>query len=144
MAVVIREAREVDEPLLEGVGRLLPQLSPRLTQADGELLRRMVESPSARLVVAEEEGRVVGMLSLVWYDVPSGRKAWVEDVVTDSLVRGRGIGRLLVQRAEQLAAENGVEKLMLTSSAHRVAAHALYRSEKFEVADTTVFARKIQ
>ncbi len=144
MSIVIREARAVDDRLVEAVDRLLPQLSPRLEKADVRQLSRLVADPSSRLLVAEEQGRVVGMLSLVWYDVPSGRKGWVEDVVTDAAVRGRGVGRQLVRRAVELAAENGVGKLMLTSSAHRVAAHALYRSENFEVADTTLFARKIQ
>lgn len=138
----VKEITKVDDRLLAGIEKLLPQLSPRLTAADRTTLCRMIANPCARLFVVEGDEGLLGMLSLVWYDVPSGRKAWIEDVVTDERSRGRGVGRCLVRHAVEYAARIGARKVMLTSSPHRQAAHALYLSENFEAAATTVFARK--
>lgn len=84
----------------------------------------------------------MGVLTLAWYDVPSGRKAWIEDVVVDGSMRGTGAGEALVRAGLDYAASIGVDKVMLTSSPVREAAHALYRKTGFEEVETTVFARK--
>lgn len=89
--------------------------------------------------VPAAHGRIVGVLTLVWYDAPSGRKAWIEDVVVDSAARGCGAGRALVEAAQRLACEIGADRLMLTSNPRRTAARALYRKCGFNEAETTVF-----
>ena len=89
--------------------------------------------------VPAAHGRIVGVLTLVWYDAPSGRKAWIEDVVVDSAARGCGAGRALVEAAQRLAREIGADRLMLTSNPRRTAARALYRKCGFNEAETTVF-----
>ena len=129
----IRVVRQVTPDLVEALGRLLPQLSERLQAPDAEALRRIVGSPSSVLLVAECGGCI---------DVPSGRKAWIEDVVVDAARRGAGIGEALVREALSRAAAVGVPRVMLTSSAARRAARALYRKVGFEEAETAVFARK--
>ena len=93
----IYEATEPSDLLAEAFARLLPQLSERMTAPDREAVARIVASPATRqLVAAAEDGRIVGLLSVALYDVPSGRKAWIEDVVVDAATRGRGIGEALV------------------------------------------------
>ena len=138
----IRVVRQVTPDLVEALGRLLPQLSERLQAPDAEALRRIVGSPSSVLLVAECGGCIVGSLTLVWYDVPSGRKAWIEDVVVDAEVRGTGAGRALVAAALEHAAVVGAGEVLLTSNPAREAARALYRKMGFEEAATTVFAIK--
>lgn len=142
MKLEVRQVTEVTDSLLEAFGRLMPQLSPRLEAPSGERLRAVAANPSAALFTAESGGAVVGALTLVWYDVPSGRKAWIEDVVVDAARRGAGIGEALVREALSQAAAVGVPRVMLTSSAARRAARALYRKVGFEEAETAVFARK--
>lgn len=142
MKLEVRQVTEVTDSLLEAFGRLMPQLSPRLEAPSGERLRAVAANPSAALFTAESGGAVVGALTLVWYDVPSGRKAWIEDVVVDAARRGAGIGEALVREALSRAAAAGVPRVMLTSSAARRAARALYRKVGFEEAETAVFARK--
>lgn len=105
-------------------------------------LREIAASPSAALFAAEAGGCVRGLLTLVWYDVPSGRKAWIEDVVVDAEVRGTGAGRVLVAAALEHAAVVGAGEVLLTSNPAREAARALYRKMGFEEAATTVFAIK--
>ena len=78
----------------------------------------------------------------MWYDVPSGRKAWIEDVVVDAAARGFGAGEALVRAAQAHAAEVGAGKVMLTSNPSRGAARRLYAKMGFKEAETTVFACK--
>ena len=142
MKLEVRQVTEVTDSLLEAFGRLMPQLSPRLEAPSGERLRAVAANPSAALFTAESGGAVVGVLTLVWYDVPSGRKAWIEDVVVDAEVRGTGAGRSLVAAALEHAAVVGAGEVLLTSNPAREAARALYRKMGFEEAATTVFAIK--
>ncbi|WP_418425996.1 GNAT family N-acetyltransferase [Alistipes sp.] len=142
MELSVKQVREVTGPLLEAFARLMPQLSPQLEAPSAARLQAIVESPSAALFAAEAEGGIRGLLTLVWYDVPSGRKAWIEDVVVDAEARGTGAGRALVAAALEHAAVIGAGKVLLTSNPAREAARALYRKMGFEEAATTVFAIK--
>ena len=125
MTVEIRRITEVSDALEEAFARLMPQLSPRLGAPSREELRRVAGSETGELLAAVAGERIVGVLTLAWYDAPSGRKAWIEDVVVDGAARGRGAG-----------------KVMLTSNPAREAARALYRKVGFEEVETTVFAFK--
>ena len=142
MELHVKQVREVTVPLLDAFARLMPQLSPRLAAPSAARLREIAASPSAALFAAEAGGCVRGLLTLVWYDVPSGRKAWIEDVVVDAEVRGTGAGRALVAAALEHAGAIGAGKVLLTSNPAREAARALYRKMGFEEAATTVFAIK--
>ena len=152
MKLEVRQVTEVTDSLLEAFGRLMPQLSPRLEAPSGERLRAVAanpsaalftaESPSAALFAAEAGGCIRGLLTLVWYDVPSGRKAWIEDVVVDAAARGFGAGEALVRAAQAHAAAVGAGKVMLTSNPSRGAARRLYAKMGFKEAETTVFACK--
>ena len=141
MELNVRRVTEVTDSLTEAFARLMPQLSPRLAAPSAERLQAVAESSSAALFTAEAGGTVVGVLTLVWYDVPSGRKAWIEDVVVDAAVRGVGAGE--VRAALGHAAAVGAGKVMLTSNPARRAAHGLYGKLGFKEAETTLFACKI-
>ena len=120
----IYEATEPSDLLAEAFARLLPQLSERMTAPDREAVARIVASPATRqLVAAAEDGRIVGLLSVALYDVPSGRKAWIEDVVVDAATARR----------------EGVARVMLTSNATRRAAHRLYERMGFVRYETDCF-----
>ena len=140
--LVVYRVTAFSEALAEAFARLLPQLSPRLGALSEERLRRLLAAPAAALYVAERAGRIVGTLTLAWYDAPSDRKAWIEDVVVDAAARGCGAGEALVRAAQRHAAEIGAKRVMLTSNPSRTAARALYRKCGFNEAETTVFACK--
>lgn len=139
----VYQVASIDDRLTEAFARLMPQLSATLPVPTAEELRRMVVSPAAALFCAEEQGGIIGVLSLAWYDVPSGRKAWIEDVVVDAACRGCGAGRALVDAACRHAAGIGASCVMLTSNPSRTAAHMLYRNAGFCAYDTTVFRLKM-
>lgn len=142
MTVEIRRITEVSDALEEAFARLMPQLSPRLGAPSREELRRVAGSETGELLAAVAGERIVGVLTLAWYDAPSGRKAWIEDVVVDGATRGCGAGDALVRAAVEHAARIGAGKVMLTSNPAREAARALYRKVGFEEVETTVFAFK--
>ena len=133
---------ECSANLIEVLEQLLPQLSSSATVPSEEYIERMLNNENFYLFVAEHEGAIVGMLSLVVVDIPTGRKAWIEDVVVDSRARGLHIGQALVEEAKVCAKEVGAKKIYLTSNPSRKAAHALYKKCGFEEYDTTIFRIK--
>ena len=136
MTVEIRRITQVSDALEEAFARLMPQLSPRLGAPSREVLRRVAGSETGALLAAVAGERIVGVLMLAWYDAPSGRKAWIEDVVVDGAARGCGAGDALVRAAVEHAARIGAGKVMLTSNPAREAARALYRKVGFEEVET--------
>ncbi|MDE7304528.1 MAG: GNAT family N-acetyltransferase [Alistipes sp.] len=138
----IRRILEITDDIAAAVAQLVPQLSPRMAVPTREELQRVAAAPATAFFTAWTEGRMVGMLTLVWYDAVSGRKAWIEDVVTDGAARGCGAGTALVRAALEHARQVGASRVQLTSAPARQAARALYRKEGFSEAETTLFARK--
>ncbi|MDU1904595.1 MAG: GNAT family N-acetyltransferase [Dysgonomonas sp.] len=130
---------EITDEIVEAFGRLLPQLSSSAILPDKKYLEKIIESPVLTLFVAEDQDRIVGTLSLIVYEIPTGTKAWIEDVVTDEAARGKGVARKLVEAALVHIRIQGIKKVDLTSSNDRVAAHELYRKTGFEKRDTSVF-----
>ncbi len=128
--------------VVAALAKLLPQLSSSASMPSEEYLEGMLGNENIHLFAAEHEGVTVGLLTLVVVDIPTGRKAWIEDVVVDGEARGLGIGKALVERAKECAVEVGARKLYLTSNPSRKAAHALYHKCGFEEYDTTVFRVK--
>ena len=47
------------------------------------------------IFIARVDGAIVGSLTLVMYRIPTGLKAWIEDVVVDEEARGHGVGEAL-------------------------------------------------
>ncbi len=96
------------------------------------------ESESAGGMAADET-RVIGMLSLVAYRIPTGLHAVIEDVVVDEGARGTGAGEALVKAALDLAREAGVRHVDLTSRASREAANRLYLKVGFFIRETNIY-----
>ena len=138
MSIVVEIATSVDDELVEGLNRLLPQLSSSASSLDLVDLEALVQSPSV-LFVARDEGAIVGTLTLVVFAIPTGLRAWIEDVVVDESTRGRGVGEALTMAAIDEAKLRGVKSIDLTSRPSRVAANALYLKLGFERRETNVF-----
>lgn len=136
--VMIFEVKEANKQYVDAVNRLLVQLSSSPRCFTQESLTAIVDSLSSHLFLAESEGVVAGMLTVGEYIAPTGRKLWVEDVVVDEAMRGRSIGRMLVEHAIAFSKKNG-GTLMLTSRPSRVAANNLYRSCGFEPKETNMY-----
>ena len=89
--------------------------------------------------VARVDGRIVGSLTLVMYRIPTGLKAWIEDVVVDEAARGHGVGEALNMAALDEARRRGAKAVSLTSRPSREAANRLYQRIGFSPRDTHVY-----
>jgi ribosomal protein S18 acetylase RimI-like enzyme len=107
------------------------------------VLSRIVADPGATLFVARDDGRVVGMLTLITFEIPTAVRAWIEDVVVDEAGRGQGVGAALVEAALGRSAERGARTVDLTSRPSREAANRLYMRMGFEVRDTNVYRHNL-
>lgn len=141
--VTIAELRTPDDvtaEVVDAVNRLLPQLSssaPPLTSGD---LVDLVTSEAAHLLVARtDDGAIVGSMTLVVFRIPTGWRAWIEDVVVDGDARGLGVGEALNRHAIDLAYGLGAKTIDLTSRPSREAANRLYRKLGFEERNTNIY-----
>ena len=82
---------------------------------------------------------ILGSLTLVVFPIPTGIRAWIEDVVVDDAARGRGVGEELNRFALDLAGRLGARTVDLTSRPSREAANRLYQRIGFEARDTNVY-----
>jgi ribosomal protein S18 acetylase RimI-like enzyme len=138
VSAVIEVATEATEELREGIARILPQLSSSPPPSVDELGQIIADADSV-LFVARLEGRIVGSLTLVLYRIPTGLKAWIEDVVVDGEARGHGIGESLNRAALDEAQRRGAKGVSLTSRPSREAANRLYQRIGFTARETNVY-----
>jgi ribosomal protein S18 acetylase RimI-like enzyme len=129
----------VTAELVEDFARLIPQLSSSSPPPTADELSEIVGAAHSVLFVARLDGRVVGSLTLALYRIPTGLKAWIEDVVVDDEARRNGIGEALSRAAVEEADRRGAKHVSLTSRASRDAANRLYQAIGFEQYDTNVY-----
>ncbi len=135
----IYEAKEVTDELVEAFRHLVPQLSSSAPAPNRAELQELVDSPAVILLMARDEGKLVGSLSLVVFRIPTGMRAWIEDVVVDQNTRGKGIGEALTRAALARAKEMGVKTVDLTSRPSREAANRLYVRVGFQPRQTNLY-----
>lgn len=140
MAIVAVEVvREVSTELVEAIAHLLPQLSRSSPAPTAAELAEIVESPATALFVCRVDGAIVGSLTLALFRIPTGLRAWIEDVVVDEAARGHGVGEKLNRAALEEAARRGAKTVDLTSRPSREAANRLYRRMGFQARETNVY-----
>jgi ribosomal protein S18 acetylase RimI-like enzyme len=139
VSVDIEVVRSVTDELVEAFGRLLPQLSGSAPVLDAGTLDGLIGWPGNHLLVARVDGLIMGTLTLVTFPIPTGLRAWIEDVVVDGEARGRGVGAALTTEAVRIARASGARTVDLTSRPSRAAANRLYERLGFEVRDSKVF-----
>jgi ribosomal protein S18 acetylase RimI-like enzyme len=139
-AVSIEQAGAVSDELVAAVAGLVRQLSASADPPDKARLGEIAASPASRLLLARDgEETLVGMLTLVLFPIPTGIRAWIEDVVVAEQARGRGIGAALTQEALRVAAAHGARTVELTSRPGREAANRMYAKLGFGRRDTNVY-----
>ena len=139
MSIKIEIAASVNSELIEAFQRLTPQLSSSNSGPTKDQLEAIVSSCASKLLVARFENRIVGSLTLVTFPIPTGIRAWIEDVVVDSDARGEGIGEALSVFALAEAKRQGAITVDLTSRPSREAANRLYQRLGFKARETNVY-----
>jgi ribosomal protein S18 acetylase RimI-like enzyme len=140
--VEIVVAEVADQELVDATARLLPQLATNPEPRDIPFLHSLISADCTTQLLARDliqGGRIVGLLTLVMFKIPTGLRAWIEDVVVDESVRGRGIGEALNREAIRIALSSGAVTIDLTSRPSREAANRLYRRIGFEARATNVY-----
>jgi ribosomal protein S18 acetylase RimI-like enzyme len=140
--VQIIEAAEVTPELVAAFERLIPQLSSSNPAPTETELAAICESEASVLLLAVDRDaadHILGSLTLAWFRIPTGVRAWIEDVVVDEAARGHGVGDLLNRAALDRARELGAKTVDLTSRPSREAANRLYQRIGFVARDTNVY-----
>ena len=138
-AVPVEIATQASEELLAACHRLIPQLSSSAKPMTDSQLAEIVNSESTLMFVARVDNQIVGLLTLAIFSIPTAVRAWIEDVVVDSLARGHGVGEALNLAAITEARRRGAKTVYLTSRPSREAANKLYKRLGFVERDTNVY-----
>lgn len=97
-------------------------------------LKRVAGNPDIRALVAEREGRAVGLIGMMVFPAfhRDGLHGYITALVTDEQARGSGAGSALLQAAEAWFVERGVAKATLTTHLRRADAHRFYELRGYE------------
>jgi ribosomal protein S18 acetylase RimI-like enzyme len=125
--------------VLAACHRLIPQLSSSSAPISAKELEEIIESDTTVLFAARSGQEIVGLLTLTIFRIPTGVRAWIEDVVVDNQARGQGVGDALNRAALAEAERRGAKTVDLTSRPSREAANRLYQRLGFKQRDTNVY-----
>jgi ribosomal protein S18 acetylase RimI-like enzyme len=142
--VEIEVLQKVTGDVVEAFGRLLPQLSTSARPLDADALTVIASAEANSLLIARVGGDILGTLTLVIFPIPTGVRAWIEDVIVDEAARGKQfggkrVGEALTIEAIRIAREAGAKTVDLTTRPSRVAAGKLYERLGFEQRDSRVY-----
>jgi ribosomal protein S18 acetylase RimI-like enzyme len=143
-AAEIEIANAVTDEIVAAFERLIPQLSSSSPAPTRDQLAAIVEDPFSVLYLARVDGDIVGSLTLAMYQIPTGLKAWIEDVVVDGAARGTGVGEALSAAALEEARRRGAKDVSLTSRPFRESANRLYQRLGFQPYETNVYRFKLR
>ena len=139
MSATIEIAKESTDELVQAMAVLIPQLSksnPPPSRAD---LNAIIASEASVLFIARVNGKIAGALTLATFRIPTGVRAWIEDVVVDADARGHGVGEALNMAAIAEARSRGAITVELTSRPSREAANRLYQRIGFVQRETNIY-----
>lgn len=143
-AVPVEIASQASEELVAACHRLIPQLSSSAQPITVSELAEILDSDSTLMFVARIDNKIVGLLTLAIFRIPTAVRAWIEDVVVDSTARGHGVGEALNHAAITEAKRRGASTVDLTSRPSREAANRLYQRLGFVKRDTNVYRFNVE
>jgi ribosomal protein S18 acetylase RimI-like enzyme len=127
--------------LTEGVAPWRSDVLPAVTGWVADALER-AGGPGRFVFVADLDGQVAGFVSGQEREHWSGeREVYVGELVVSAEYEGRGIGRALMARVVEHAAQLGLTTITLDTGAANAGARAFYRSLGFEEEDVKLTKR---
>jgi GNAT superfamily N-acetyltransferase len=139
-AVTLRLARRNEVPAVvamladDGIGNSREVVADPLPQAYYDAFDAMAKEPDNRLMIAEQDGAIVGTLQITFIRGLSRlgtRRAQIEAVRVASDHRGKGLGREIFLSAIDLARKEGCSLVQLTTDKKRGDAHRFYENLGF-------------
>jgi ribosomal protein S18 acetylase RimI-like enzyme len=138
--VKVEIATTLTPAIVDAVERLVGQLSRSAAPPTTAELSDIVSSPATDLFIAiDDGGTIIGTATLVTFRIPTGMRAWIEDVVVDEAGRGQGVGTVLTEAMVERAQELGCRTVDLTSRPSRESANRMYQRAGFVARDTNVY-----
>jgi len=135
--MIVRDARPAD---VSAVRRLIGQLADAPDDAAFRArFERVLATDDHRIIVAEVEGKVMGVLHM--FERPALEKsceAMVQALVVDSDARSSGVGEALMREAEAWAQQRKLSSVSLYSRVDRKRAHAFYERIGYRIKATSV------
>jgi ribosomal protein S18 acetylase RimI-like enzyme len=138
-AIQVAPVLSASADVLAACHRLIPQLSASSAPISAQELEEIIESDTTVLFAARSNQEIVGLLTLAIFRIPTGVRAWIEDVVVDDKARGKGVGDALNRAALIEAGRRGAKTVDLTSRPSREAANRLYQRLGFKQRETNVY-----
>jgi len=138
-AIQVTPVISASADVLAACHRLIPQLSSSSAPISAQELEEIIESDTTVLFAARSNQEIVGLLTLAIFRIPTGVRAWIEDVVVDDQARGKGVGDALNRAALAEAGRRGAKTVDLTSRPSREAANRLYQRLGFKQRETNVY-----
>jgi ribosomal protein S18 acetylase RimI-like enzyme len=139
VTVQVEVLDKVSGEVVEAFGRLVPQLSRSASPPGQAELDAIVGCPANTVLLARSDGAIIGTMTLVMFPIPTGVRAWIEDVVVDEAARGKGTAETMMREALRLAREAGAKTVDLTSRPSRAAAGRLYERLGFTIRETRLY-----
>ena len=143
MSATIEIATESTDELVQAMAVLIPQLSKSNPPPSRTELNAIIASEASVLFIARVNGKIAGALTLATFRIPTGVRAWIEDVVVDADARGHGVGEALNMAAIAEARSRGAITVELTSRPSREAANRLYQRIGFVQRETNIYRYSI-
>jgi GNAT superfamily N-acetyltransferase len=133
MDFTIRNAHVKDWPAVAGLlvelGRDVPESATtnpsHVIHFGGHLARREC------VTLVADGGTLLGFIDMEYRQRLGHHRpqAWVNDLVVADASRSQGVGKALLDRAEELASQRGCFRMSLETAAWRDRTHAFYRRE---------------
>ena len=123
--MIIKEISETSTQLHSKIILFLEQLTDKKVNFSMNYFSSIVQSENSILYGAFEKDELIGILTLVIINIPTGKQLRIEDVVVDITQRGKGIGELLTLEAINRAKKMKISKISLTSNPSRISANKL-------------------
>lgn len=136
--------QEVTDQVTRSLAELLPQVSSSAEPVRQERVVELVESDSTRIVVATLDDQIRGMALLCICRTLKGRFGLVEEVAVDADARGHHLGVEVMVRLLEVAHDERLDFVELTSRPSRKAANGLYQSLGFEQRETNVYRHRLE
>lgn len=145
--MIIQLLKKISLQELGEINNLVVQLAHDPKPLSLNAVSRILAQPELTCLVARDDAKknmpIIGMASIIIYEIPTGKKGIIEDVVVDEKYRGQGLGQQLTQKLIDIAKQNYAKYVDLTSSPSRIAANELYKKMGFEKRETNVYRLKI-
>lgn len=130
--------------IVNTIRQLVKQIGENYSLLTDEDIQEMLVSPNTTILLAKKDnGEIIGMATLLIYRIPYIRKAYVDDLVVDSLHRGNGIAHALMEEAIRLAKEKKAAFIDLTAKPSRGSGNRLYEHFGFEKRDTNAYRLRL-